>query len=115
MTEHAGVIRDEEEQRADLTELNLLAKCMENVGVQPDIAGYQRPRLRCAVNGALTRRLASDGGYEKGSFLKEPSDADHVHIGENRGATDIVLDVLYVLPHGAPFSQDAPSPGCELP
>ncbi|MFF5497881.1 cupin domain-containing protein [Streptomyces aquilus] len=58
---------------------------------------------------------ASDGVYEQGSFLKEPSGADHVHIGENRGATDIVLDVLYVLPHGAPFSQDAPAPGCELP
>jgi quercetin dioxygenase-like cupin family protein len=57
----------------------------------------------------------SDGVYRKGSFLKEPSGADHVHIGENRGATDIVLEVLYVLPHGAPFSQDAPSPGCELP
>ena len=58
---------------------------------------------------------ASDGVYEKGSFLKEPSGADHVHIGENRGATDVVLEVLYVLPHGTPFSQDAPSLGCELP
>lgn len=27
----------------------------------------------------------SDGVYKKGSFLKEPSGADHVHIGENRG------------------------------
>ncbi|QUW89480.1 cupin domain-containing protein [Streptomyces sp. V17-9] len=55
---------------------------------------------------------ASDGVYKKGSFLKEPSGADHVHLGENRGTADVVLDVLYVLPHGAPFSQDAPDPGC---
>ncbi|WP_372349508.1 cupin domain-containing protein [Streptomyces sp. KL116D] len=57
---------------------------------------------------------ASDGVYPKGSSLKEPSGADHVHIGVNRGTTDIVLDVLYVLPHGAPFAQDAPNPGCDF-
>lgn len=55
---------------------------------------------------------ASDGVYRKGSFLEEPSGADHVHVGENRGTDDVVLEVLYVLPHGAPFSQDAPDPGC---
>ncbi|MEU8809093.1 cupin domain-containing protein [Streptomyces violaceoruber] len=58
---------------------------------------------------------ASDGVYKKGSFLKEPAGADHVHIGENRGADDVVLDVLYVMPHGAPLSEDAPAPGCDLP
>ncbi|WP_406425697.1 cupin domain-containing protein [Streptomyces sp. NBC_01589] len=55
---------------------------------------------------------ASDGVYKKGSFLEEPSGADHVHVGENRGTNDVVLEVLYVLPHDAPFSQDAPDPGC---
>ena len=55
---------------------------------------------------------ASDGVYAKGSHLKEPSGANHVHLGQNRGTTDVVLDVLYVLPHGAPFSEDAPNPGC---
>ncbi|MFJ9131274.1 cupin domain-containing protein [Streptomyces sp. NPDC102340] len=55
---------------------------------------------------------APDGVYPKGSSLKEPSGTDHVHIGLNRGTTDIVLDVLYVLPHDAPFAQDAPNPGC---
>lgn len=55
---------------------------------------------------------ASDGVYSKGSSLQEPSGADHVHIGQNRGTTDLVLEVLYVLPHGAPFSEDAPNPGC---
>ncbi|MFG2469387.1 cupin domain-containing protein [Streptomyces canus] len=55
---------------------------------------------------------ASDGVYDEGSSLKEPSGADHVHLGQNRGTTDVVLEVLYVLPHGAPFAEDAPNPGC---
>ncbi|MGX1372831.1 hypothetical protein RKD19_008190 [Streptomyces canus] len=53
--------------------------------------------------------------YEEGSSLREPSSADHARIGESQGATDLILEVLHVLPHGSPFSQDAPSPGCELP
>lgn len=43
---------------------------------------------------------------------KEPSGANQVHLGQNRGTTDVVLEVLYVLPHGAPFAEDAPNPGC---
>ncbi|MHA5050620.1 cupin domain-containing protein [Streptomyces sp. SD15] len=57
---------------------------------------------------------AADGVYPQGSFLQEPSGADRVHLGQNRGATDVVLEVLYVLPHGAPFSRDAPNPGCDF-
>ncbi|MEU6387966.1 cupin domain-containing protein [Streptomyces sp. NPDC046939] len=57
---------------------------------------------------------ASDGVYRKGSTITEPSGADHVHLGQNRGTTDVVLDVLYVLPHGAPFAEDAPNPGCDF-
>lgn len=56
----------------------------------------------------------SDGVYQAGSGLTEPSGADHVHIGRNLGTTDVVLDVLYVLPHGAPLSEDAPNPGCSF-
>ncbi|MGW7259701.1 cupin domain-containing protein [Streptomyces sp. NPDC054834] len=55
---------------------------------------------------------ASDGVYRTGSTIQEPSGADHVHIGRNLGDTTLVLDVLYVLPHGAPFSEDAANPGC---
>jgi quercetin dioxygenase-like cupin family protein len=55
---------------------------------------------------------ASDGVYPKGSFIEEPAGPGNVHIGRNLGDTAIVLDVLYVLPHGAPFSEDAPNPGC---
>ncbi|WP_172383038.1 cupin domain-containing protein [Streptomyces sp. MNP-20] len=57
---------------------------------------------------------ASSGVHPEGSTLQEPPGADHVHIGRNLGTTDLVLQVLYVLPHGAPFSQDAPNPGCDF-
>ncbi|NUQ96795.1 MAG: cupin domain-containing protein [Streptomyces sp.] len=57
---------------------------------------------------------ASDGVYPRGSFVQEPAGSDHVHIGRNLGDTNVVLDVLYVLPHGAPFSEDAPNPGCSF-
>ena len=57
---------------------------------------------------------ASDGVYPRGSSLKEPSGTDNVHIGRNLGTTDLVLEVLYVLPHGAPFSRDAANPGCDF-
>ncbi|MFD4561198.1 cupin domain-containing protein [Streptomyces sp. NPDC058469] len=55
---------------------------------------------------------ASDGVYRAGSPIQEPAGSGNVHIGRNLGNTPLVLDVLYVLPHGAPFSEDAPNPGC---
>ncbi|MGW1590390.1 cupin domain-containing protein [Streptomyces sp. NPDC002386] len=57
---------------------------------------------------------ASDGVYRAGATIQEPSGPDRVHIGRNLGTTPVVLEVLYVLPHGAPFSQDAPNPGCSF-
>ncbi|MEV4343586.1 cupin domain-containing protein [Actinoplanes sp. NPDC049596] len=56
----------------------------------------------------------SDGVYPSGSYIHEPHGQSHVHIGVNRGTTPVVLDVLYVLPHGAPLSEDAPNPGCDF-
>ncbi|WP_028799734.1 cupin [Streptomyces sp. 142MFCol3.1] len=56
----------------------------------------------------------SDGVYPTGSALKEPAGPGNVHIGRNLGTTDVVLEVLYVLPHGAPFSEDAVNPGCDF-
>ncbi|WPP28072.1 L-aspartate oxidase [Streptomyces sp. CL7] len=41
MTEHAGVVRDEEGLRTGLAELTAIEKRMEDVGVHPDIAGFQ--------------------------------------------------------------------------
>lgn len=63
--------------------------------------------------GTLTHNSADcglDGLYRKGAVFTEPSDT--VHIGRNLGTTPVVLEVLYVLPHGSPLSQDAPNPGC---
>ncbi|MFE5399997.1 cupin domain-containing protein [Streptomyces sp. NPDC056580] len=57
---------------------------------------------------------ASDGVYRKGSAIQEPAGPGHVHIGRNLGTTPVVLEVLYVLPHDAPFSEDAPNPGCSF-
>lgn len=54
----------------------------------------------------------SDGVYRKGSTIQEPPGPGNVHLGRNLGDTPLVLDVLYVLPHGSPFSEDAPNPGC---
>ena len=54
----------------------------------------------------------SDGVYRAGSTIIEPSGKKHVHIGRNLGDTPVVLEVLYVLPHGSPLSEDAPNPGC---
>jgi succinate dehydrogenase / fumarate reductase flavoprotein subunit len=41
MTEHAGVVRDEEGLRAGLAELDAIQARIGDVGVHPDIAGYQ--------------------------------------------------------------------------
>ncbi|MGX1267940.1 L-aspartate oxidase [Streptomyces phaeoluteigriseus] len=41
MTEHAGVVRDEQGLRTGLAELDTIEKRMRNVGVHPDIAGFQ--------------------------------------------------------------------------
>ncbi|MFD3523146.1 cupin domain-containing protein [Streptomyces sp. NPDC058653] len=56
----------------------------------------------------------SNGVHEAGTALTEPSGAQNVHIGRNLGTTPVVLHVLYVLPHGAPLSADAPNPGCDF-
>jgi succinate dehydrogenase / fumarate reductase flavoprotein subunit len=41
MTEHAGVVRDEEGLLTGLAELDAIEARIQNVGVHPDIAGYQ--------------------------------------------------------------------------
>ncbi|WIX82674.1 FAD-dependent oxidoreductase [Amycolatopsis carbonis] len=41
MTEHAGVVRDEKGLLAGLSELDALEERMKNVGVHPDLAGFQ--------------------------------------------------------------------------
>lgn len=56
----------------------------------------------------------TDGVYRTGDRIQEPAGSDYVHIGSNLGDTPLVLVVLYVLPHGSPFSEDAPNPGCSF-
>ncbi|WP_313813466.1 FAD-dependent oxidoreductase [Glutamicibacter sp.] len=41
MTEHAGVLRDEEGLLAGLAKLGVIEQRMSNVGIHPDIAGFQ--------------------------------------------------------------------------
>ena len=55
-----------------------------------------------------------DGVYKQGSTFVEKGGPSNVHIGMNLGDTPVVLDVLYVLPHGKPLSEDAPNPGCDF-
>jgi hypothetical protein len=56
----------------------------------------------------------ADGVYRTGSFIFEPAGTRHVHIARDLGRTEVILDVLYVLPHGAPLAEDAPNPGCSF-
>ncbi|MFJ4027205.1 L-aspartate oxidase [Paenarthrobacter sp. NPDC089989] len=41
MTEHAGVVRDEDGLMTGLAKLNAIEERMQNIGVHPDLAGYQ--------------------------------------------------------------------------
>ncbi|MGW2620665.1 cupin domain-containing protein [Streptomyces sp. NPDC001500] len=68
--------------------------------------------VKAGVLSHFASDCASDGVYPAGSAVREPAGPGNVHIGRNLGGTPVVLDVLYVLPHGAPFSEDAPNPGC---
>jgi len=65
--------------------------------------------------GTLTRTMSdctTSFTHPSGTSLVE--EPEHVHIGRNLGTTAVVLDVLYVNPHGAPLSEDAANPGCDF-
>ncbi|GAA2830884.1 cupin domain-containing protein [Crossiella cryophila] len=55
---------------------------------------------------------ASDGVYKRGQAIVERP--DYVHVGRNLGTEPLILEVLYVLPHGAPLAVDEANPGCEF-
>lgn len=66
-------------------------------------------------SGTLTHEMAdctSIDTYRTSAGIVEQSGADKVHRGVNLGTVPVVLDVLYVDPHGAPFAEDAADPGC---
>ncbi|WP_234708343.1 cupin domain-containing protein [Mycolicibacter arupensis] len=65
--------------------------------------------------GTLTHNRADcslDGVYGPGDQITEPGGPAHAHIGRNLGPTPVVLEAVYLLPIGAPLTQDAPDPGC---
>ncbi|MEU0878756.1 FAD-dependent oxidoreductase [Lentzea sp. NPDC005914] len=78
MTEHAGVVRDESSLRKGLAELDQLEERIGNVGVHPDLAGYQdlahafdlkasalaaRATLECALERRETRGCHNRSDY----------------------------------------------------
>ncbi|MCE7002676.1 cupin domain-containing protein [Kibdelosporangium philippinense] len=68
-------------------------------------------------SGTLTHNKSDcsiDGIYHAGDALIEQAGADNVHVGRNLGTTPMVLDVVYVLPAGAPLAVDEPNPGCDF-
>jgi quercetin dioxygenase-like cupin family protein len=67
--------------------------------------------------GTLTHNASDcgqDGVYTAGQPITDPSGADHVHIDRNLGTTPVVLEVVYIDPAGAPTSDGAPNPGCDI-
>ncbi|MEV8610021.1 cupin [Amycolatopsis sp. NPDC051373] len=76
--------------------------------------GHTHPGTIYSVvhSGALTHGLA--GCHTEVIRRGEPfvDHADEVHIGRNLGSTPTVVVGLAVLPHGAPFTEAAPDPGC---
>ncbi|MET9109495.1 FAD-dependent oxidoreductase [Streptomyces zhihengii] len=84
MTEHAGVVRDETGLRTGLDELDELETRMEDVGVHPDIAGFQdlahafdlkaaTMAARATLEAALERR-ESRGCHNRGDFPQTDPD-----------------------------------------
>ncbi|ANP52692.1 hypothetical protein J2Z21_000218 [Streptomyces griseochromogenes] len=67
--------------------------------------------VRQGILSRFDSTCASDRVYRTGATIREPFGPDHGHIGPNLGDTPIDLYVLCVLPHGSPFSEDAPNPG----
>ncbi|MFF0742836.1 cupin domain-containing protein [Streptomyces sp. NPDC004111] len=77
---------------------------------------HDGPLYGVVLRGTLSHfdaSCASDGVYRAGDPVTERRGAG-THIGRNLGTEPMVLRVLYVLPHGAPFSQDAANPGCDF-
>ncbi len=53
--------------------------------------------------------------YRAGDFINEPAGIRNTHRGVNLTKSDVVLDVVYVLPKGKPFFEDAAAPACDAP
>ncbi|MBI0300224.1 FAD-binding protein [Streptomyces sp. PRKS01-29] len=76
MTEHAGVVRDETGLRAGLAELTLIEERREEVGVHPDIAGFQDLAHAFDLkSAALSARATLEAALER----------RETRVGHNRG------------------------------
>ncbi|WP_082080483.1 cupin domain-containing protein [Williamsia herbipolensis] len=53
--------------------------------------------------------------YRQGQLIVEPEGEKNTHVGRNLTSSPVVLDVLYLLPAGKPFFEDAPAPPCDAP
>ena len=51
--------------------------------------------------------------YRAGQVILEPEGRANTHRGQNLTKEPVVLDVVYLLPKGAPFFEDAPAPPCD--
>ncbi len=69
-------------------------------------------RVKKGVLSHFDASCASDGVYHAGAVVIERGGRDNVHIGRNLGRSELVLDVLYLLPAGGAPAIDAPNPGC---
>ncbi len=66
MTEHAGVVRDEESLLTGLAQLKDIEARMDNVGIHPDIAGYQDLAHAFDLKGsALAARATLEAAIER--------------------------------------------------
>lgn len=76
---------------------------------------HDGPVQATVVSGTLSHYAADchrDGVYGPDQVIDEPGGPGDVHTGRNLGDTEVVLRVLYRVPHGKPLSEDAPNPGC---
>ncbi|WP_410575187.1 L-aspartate oxidase [Amycolatopsis sp. cmx-4-61] len=84
MTEHAGVVRDETGLRTGLAELHELESRMRDVGVHPDIAGFQDLAhafdLKAAV---LAARATLESALERRETRGCHNRADHPDLDES--------------------------------
>lgn len=81
MTEHAGVVRDEDGLRAGLAELDAIEKRMEHVGVHPDIAGFQDLAHAFDLkSAALAARATLEAALERRETRGCHNRSDHPHL-----------------------------------
>jgi quercetin dioxygenase-like cupin family protein len=78
---------------------------------------HDGPLYGVVKKGTVTRTFTAGNcfnveTYIKGQTFVEPPGTSAAHFAQNLGNQPVVLLVLYVLPAGAPLTEDAPYPGC---